>query len=254
MCCGVLEGIPEIVALYGLEQGGEIDVPVLSWLLRAEGLTVLVDTGPTSTESAKEKHGRTLNQAEGNTLSEQLRALGVALEDVDYIINTHLHWDHCAGNRLFPSIPIHVQREEIRFATAPIPTQLRAYEAFQLGNIPPWVECAPQFVLADGPVTLAPGLSLIPLPGHTPGSQGVLIRTNEGEVCITGDLLDTYENWNGRLPGWPEWVVGIPPGIHTDLDAWYRSVRELRARGIEVIPAHDWAVLRHGPIGGQGRS
>lgn len=98
--------------------------------------------------------------------------------DVVCVINTHLHFDHCGGNRLFPGVPIHVQQLELQ--TAHHPRE--------------WVEFpGATYVEHDGEAEVLPGVRLLPTPGHTPGHQSVLIDTPDGLVVIGGDVAYTLE-------------------------------------------------------------
>lgn len=248
LCCGVLHGVPEAALMYMNATANRVDLPILAWLLRSASECLLVDTGPTSVESARERFHPELEQTDGRTLIEQMSRRDVAPSGITAVINTHLHWDHCGGNFHFMA-PTYVQREELRFASAPLPTQLAPYEAAELGMEPPWFSSASRFRLVEGTIRLRPGITLLPLPGHTPGSQGVLVETADGRFCITGDLLDSFENVHGQMPGWPDHIRGVPAGIHTDVEAWYRSLRLLEAMKVKLLPAHDWEVLKVGSFG-----
>jgi N-acyl homoserine lactone hydrolase len=105
----------------------------------------------------------------------------IAPADIDIVVNTHLHYDHCGGNRRYPGTPIHVQRREFHDATTSDEYTIRD-----------WVE-APEleYVLVDGEHQLLPGVRLVPGPGHTPGSQFVLLETAAGPTAIVGDLAIT---------------------------------------------------------------
>ena len=96
---------------------------------------------------------------------------------IDVVINTHLHFDHCGGNHLFAGRPIYVQRRELDDAHS-----LDDY------TIREWVD-APgvHYVPVDGELELLPGLRLLPAPGHTRGSQVVLVETGGRPVVIGGD-------------------------------------------------------------------
>lgn len=101
---------------------------------------------------------------------------------IDLVVNTHLHFDHCGGNHLFPGIPVYVQRRELDDAlTDP------AY------TIREWVE-APgvSYRPVDGEHELLSGVRLVPGPGHTPGSQMVVVETDDRPVVIVGDLAITH--------------------------------------------------------------
>jgi N-acyl homoserine lactone hydrolase len=97
---------------------------------------------------------------------------------VAVIVNTHLHFDHCGGNRLFPGVPIHVQRRELADA--------RSEEDY---TIPEWVDfLGATYVEHDGEAEILPGVRLVPAPGHTAGHQIVVVETDEGPVVLGGDV------------------------------------------------------------------
>ena len=100
------------------------------------------------------------------------------LAGIDVVINTHLHFDHCGGNHLFAGKPIYVQRRELDDA--------RSQDDYTIRE---WVE-APgvQYVPVDGGLELLPGLRLVPTPGHTPGSQVVVVETSGRPAVIGGDM------------------------------------------------------------------
>jgi N-acyl homoserine lactone hydrolase len=97
---------------------------------------------------------------------------------IDVVVNTHLHFDHCGGNHLFAGRPTYVQRRELADALGKDDYTIRE-----------WVE-APgvQYVPVDGELELLPGIRLVPAPGHTPGSQVVVVGTGERPVVIGGDM------------------------------------------------------------------
>ena len=97
--------------------------------------------------------------------------------DVICVINTHLHFDHCGGNRLFAGTPIHVQRAEREAARADGYT------------IPTWVEFeGATYVEHNGEAEIVSGVRVLPTPGHTPGHQSVLVDTDDGLVVLAGDV------------------------------------------------------------------
>ena len=105
--------------------------------------------------------------------------------EVALVINTHLHFDHCGGNRLFPGIPIHVQRRELEAAREPDYT------------IPEWVEFeGATYVELDGEAEIVPGVRVLPTPGHTPGHQSVLVDTDDGLVVVAGDVAYRWEDFD----------------------------------------------------------
>ena len=100
------------------------------------------------------------------------------LASIDIVINTHLHFDHCGGNHLVTGRPIYVQRQELDDA--------RSEDDYTIRE---WVE-APgvQYVPVDGALELLPGLRLVPAPGHTRGSQVVVVESGGRSVVVGGDM------------------------------------------------------------------
>ena len=137
---------------------------------------VLVDTGLTALHPAVADMDPRLHP-----LSEQ----DLDLAGIDLVVNTHLHFDHCGGNALFAGRPTYVQRRELDDA--------RTQEDY---TIPEWVD-APgvTYVPVDGELELLPGVRLLPAPGHTAGSQVVVVDTGNRPTVVCGDAAV----WFGEL-------------------------------------------------------
>jgi len=100
-------------------------------------------------------------------------------------VNTHLHFDHCGNNHLFAGTPIHVQRRELDDALT-----LDDY------TILDWVQASGvQYVPVDGELELLPGMRLVPAPGHTRGSQIIVLDTGDRPTVLAGDTAV----WFGEL-------------------------------------------------------
>jgi N-acyl homoserine lactone hydrolase len=155
---------------------GEDRMPICIHLIDHPEGRILVDTGMTRTHPAVADMDPELEPPERWSLD---------LDGVTAVVNTHLHFDHCGGNHLFAGRPIHVQRAELDDA--------RTLEDY---TIPDWVD-APGVTYApvDGELELLPGVRLVPAPGHTRGSQIVVVETEEGRVVIAGDTAV----WFGEL-------------------------------------------------------
>lgn len=97
---------------------------------------------------------------------------------VAVVVNTHLHFDHCGGNRLFPGVPIHVQRREL--------TDARIEDDYTIRE---WVDFpGATYVEHDGEAEILPGVRVIPAPGHTRGHQVVVVETDESPVVLAADV------------------------------------------------------------------
>ena len=110
--------------------------------------------------------------------------------DVVCVINTHLHFDHCGGNRLFVGTPIHVQRVEREAARA---------DGYTIAE---WVEFdGATYVEHDGAAEILPDVRVLPTPGHTPGHQSVLVDTDDGLVVLAGDVGYTWKQFDASESG-----------------------------------------------------
>ena len=151
-------------------------MPVYVHVIDHPDARVLVDTGLTELHPAV---------ADMDPQLHPLSAQDFDLAGVDMVVNTHLHFDHCGGNHLFAGKPIYVQRQELDDARNELDYSIRE-----------WVD-APgvEYVPVDGELELLPGVRLIPAPGHTPGTQVVVVETDGRPVVIAGDVAV----WSGEL-------------------------------------------------------
>jgi N-acyl homoserine lactone hydrolase len=136
---------------------------------------VLVDTGMTQLHPAVDDMDPRLAP-----LSEQT---GFDVAGSDVVVNTHLHFDHCGGNHLFAGKPVYVQSVELDDA--------RSRDDYTIRE---WVE-APgvRYVTVDGAFELLPGVRLVSTPGHTRGSQVVVVETGGRSVVIAGDTAVFFD-------------------------------------------------------------
>jgi len=163
-----------------------------SVLVRGAKKTVLIETG------IGNKLGERMKKiyAPEEKLLNSLHAVGVAPEEIDVVINTHLHFDHCGWNTVyrdgravptFPNAKYYVQRGEWEYAQ-------RASERDRISyisdNYNPLVESG-QMELIDGARGLLPGISVDVYPGHTQHLQAVSLESNGKRACYISDLIPT---------------------------------------------------------------
>jgi N-acyl homoserine lactone hydrolase len=134
---------------------------------------ILVDTGMTELHPAAEDMDPHLQPLTEHDLD---------LSSIDIVVNTHLHFDHCGGNHLFPGKPIYVQQIELDDAHSP--------EEY---TITEWVD-APgvEYHPLNGDYELLPGVQLMPAPGHSRGMQMVVIETGDCPIIVGGDVAVWY--------------------------------------------------------------
>lgn len=163
-------------------------------------------------------------------LEARLKALELGPDDFRYVIQGHLHCDHAGGLRLFQDAgaEVVVQDDEWKHASA-----LHAPEDFFVPQ--DFVHLDGKPTVVSGDVEIMKDLWLVSLPGHTPGTQGLLVRLDHtGWVLLTSDALYTHESYGP--PG-----TGSP--IVWDAGEWSNSVEKLRkvamAREAFIFPGHD---------------
>lgn len=215
--------------------GRPVTVPIIAWLLRDRERTWLVDTGAPPAEAGTDPDMR---QRPEDRLLVRLASEGLRPEDIDVVVNTHLHFDHVGGNDLFPHARFVVQRAELAYARAPLPIHVRGYERASAAQGPDLRSDSDWWVV-DGDCELSADVRVMLTPGHTPGLQAVVVESPGGRIVIASDNVPLYENWAGT----PAAGGRIPSGIHVDLRACYATFDKLERTGGTILPGHDHAVL-----------
>lgn len=233
---GTLKNFPTAALTYHRGFGEVSEVAMVMFLVTGGEHPVIVDTGTGDPEYTREVHGYELARADEQHPLAVLEKAGVDPADVRTVVNTHLHWDHSTNNDLFPNARVVVQKSELAYAVDPLEPSLKAFERLP-GRTPSWVRAIGNTTTVDGDEELLPGLSVVHLPGHTPGSQGVLVETGEGPYLLSGDCVDLHANWEGD-----ERLSHIPSGSFTDLAAYMKSFRRMERLGATIVPSHDMAL------------
>ena len=243
LSCGRLR-MRKNIFLPAADRGESIELPVSSALLRHGQANVLFDTGchPAVPEDPEGRWGGLAKlmvpiMQPGEHVLNGLAALGLEPEDIDVVINSHLHPDHCGCNAFFRKATFLVHVDELAAARAPN-SEATGYLAAEWGQPMPIDEVSGQRdVFGDGRIVL------VPLPGHTPGSQGALAQLDRsGTFLLAGDTVSLRETLD----------TGIIPRNTWNADALTRSlaeVRQIEASGATVLCGHDakqWDRLRKG--------
>ncbi len=237
---GVLHTLERSAFLLHRHPGETFDAPCIAWLIHGASSTILVDAGPCDPATAEAQYRRSLSRSPDQELPAALRRGGITPADVDLVILTHLHWDHSYNLEQMTKATILVQKEEVRYAMAPLPTDRRMYGLAFRGFRPGWFGAYDRFELVEGDREVLPGVAVFLLPGHTPGSQGVGVETREGTYLIAGDNVPLAENWAGD-----EHLRHIPSGLYVDLEAYFRSFDRMEQIARHVLPSHAFRVLEH---------
>jgi N-acyl homoserine lactone hydrolase len=221
---------------YTRDIGTIVTIPRIMWVLRGP-TTVVVDTSVPAGQRAAEFIGEDFSRSTAQEPRNALAAAGLDPKDVETVILTHLHWDHAGNCDLFPDARVVVQQDELRYAISPGRFFRKSFLAPQSGwGIPPYLQ--PNLTTVVGARQIHPGVRVVPVPGHTPGSQAVVVDTAYGTFCIGGDAILSYENFD----------LDIPPGFHVDVDDSMESYDVVREAADHVLPSHDLAVLTDGLV------
>jgi N-acyl homoserine lactone hydrolase len=167
----------------------------------------------------------------------QLAELGIRPKDVRLVVMTHMHTDHAGGLHHFPDAEILVTRREIDYA-AGLRGRVRGYPS---NRWPSWFDPTPLKLeprpLAQFPqslrLTRAGDVSVVPLPGHTPGHVGVLVEDGDHTVFLAGDSSYTQDLMlRGSVDG-----VGPDPAAERQTHARIRAYAS--AQPTVYLVAHD---------------
>ena len=190
------------------DEQNRLDAGLNSLLIRTGSKNILVETGIGN--KLPEKLVEIYKQPA--RLLDNLHAIGVAPEDIDIVINTHLHFDHCGWNTVrrgdgfgatFPKAKYYAQRGEWEHGRLQLERDAISYMS---PNYDPLVESG-QMELIDGEREIVPGVSVKLFPGHTAHMQAVIVSgggaADKKTACYISDLIPT---------GWhlePTWVMAF---------------------------------------------
>jgi N-acyl homoserine lactone hydrolase len=233
---GVVPGCDKSTSTHGMNQGVKIDTAVIVYVIKGAKENIIVDTGMGNPEWSEKYHHIKILQYQD--LAVGLKTLGLHPDDMDIVIGTHLHWDHCFNFDLFKRARILVQKDEIRYAIAPLPMHALFYESQLIKMRPPWLKAIEKIELVEWDMEISPGIDILKIPGHTPGFQGVNVRTAKGNYLIASDLCPLFENWEGVPP-----LKHIVSPIHVNLEEYYDSFKKVEKMGDFVLPGHDVKVF-----------
>jgi len=229
---GLLKSVDYSQIVYSKEMGKKIDFPVWGVLIQGQGKNILVDLGIYDPEWASRNILTCVREKYDHPIMAIKEAAGLRPEDIDFLIFTHLHWDHIGEDiSIFKKARFVVQHKEWEYMYNPVSFQKWAY-ASSLNvcfreNVDPF-----SWLFVDGWVEFMPGLRLIPTPGHTPGHQAVSVKTEEGSLIIAGDAVNMIENLSYNLPS----------GVATSGEEYMQSMNVIKRYGEYVLGAHDLSI------------
>ncbi|MCY4203346.1 MAG: N-acyl homoserine lactonase family protein [Aestuariivita sp.] len=228
------------------DKSAMIELPVMAVLFRHPRGNVLFDTGchPSVSSNAEARWGKLASVMQpvgehSNNVIDNLKAIGLTPKEINIVVNSHLHPDHCGCNAFFENARFVVHEKELAAA--------QAEDAARQGYFPKeWAHSMPMSGCTNGYDVMGDGtLVTIDLPGHTCGMMGLQVALkNTGSVLLASDAVSLRRNLdNDEIPknAWDGEA----------LLASYAVIREIEAAGAMIICGHDDAQYQSLKTGAQ---
>ena len=219
-----------------------------SLLIRTGDKNILVETGIGN--KLPEKLVQVFKQPA--KLLDNLHGAGLAPEDIDIVINTHLHFDHCGWNTVrrgdqvmptFPKAKYYVQRKEWEHGRLQLERDAISYMS---PNYDPLIESG-QMELLDGDREIVPGVSVKVFPGHTANMQGVIVGSGGKKACYISDLIPTSMHLDLT------WVMAFDLFPLTTIESRKKYYAQAIPEGWLTVFTHDdktpWGYIERGEKG-----
>ena len=217
-------------------------LPIMSWVIDHPDKTILVDAGmhPDMQSSAYYNDGSIngwingrivrLLGVENFTFENALAAVGHSQASIDEVVITHLHLDHVGNLDLFPNKPIRLAKSEKKDSVGVMTKSLPKGIKWTYSK---WTKSDEISHLGVQMLTEDDKIVLIYTPGHSVGHQSVLIKSNEGNILLAGDVTFNQE----------QFVNEDVPGISQKKDLAKETIRTLKLLAVKYpmvyLPSHD---------------
>lgn len=176
------------------DEKNRITLGLNSLLITKGKIIILIETG--LGEVINQKFEEIYEVKREKNLIEIIKEKGLALEDITYVINTHLHFDHCGWNTFlkengfvptFPRAKYFVQKKEWESAMNP---DERSSASYMKERLIPLKEKG-NLEIIEGDIEIEEGIKILNIPGHTRGHQCVLVESKGKKLFFPGDLIPT---------------------------------------------------------------
>ncbi|MEA1968969.1 MAG: N-acyl homoserine lactonase family protein [Thermodesulfobacteriota bacterium] len=216
---------------YQYGNGVKYTIPIYCWYIEGKDQKILVDTGEMSPIQSEERE-----QAIGGkiyTFEQGLDRWNLKPEDIDIVIHTHLHNDHCENDYKCINADIYVHEKELTRIHDPHPLDFRYLEDYiedveENGQIKPMT----------GDTEILPGIQCLHTPVHTDGGMSILIDTFSGKALITGFCV-INENFNPPVEIRGMEMDVIPPGTHVNVYEAYDIMLKIKDMADILLPLHE---------------
>lgn len=216
---------------YQYGAGVTYTIPIYCWYLEGGDRKILVDTGelsPIQSGSREESIGGKIY-----TFEQGLARRGLAPRDIDVVLHTHLHNDHCENDYKCENAEIYVHEKELARIHYPHPLDFR-YLADYIED----VEKNGQVRSLSKDTEILPGIRMVHTPAHTEGGMTILVETPSGRAAITGFCV-IDENLNPPREIRAMEMDVIPPGTHVNVYAAYDILLQVKKMADILLPLHE---------------
>jgi N-acyl homoserine lactone hydrolase len=216
---------------YQYGNGVTYTIPIYCWYIEGCDKKILVDTGEMSPIQSKDREDNIGGKI--YTFEEGLELWGLRAEDIDVVVHTHLHNDHCENDYKCLNAEIYAHENELTNIHDPHPLDYRYLEDFIEE-----VEENGQIKTIRKDTEIVPGIRVIHTPAHTSGGLTVEVETSGGKALITG-FCTIMENFDPPLEIKAMEMEVIPPGTHINVYDAYDILMKVRDTADILLPLHE---------------
>ena len=216
---------------YQHDYGTPYTIPIYCWYIAGGDKNIIVDTGemhPVQSKDREESIGGKIF-----TFEEGLEKYGLRPEDIDIVIHTHLHNDHCENDYKCTSARFFIHEKELETIKRFHPLDFRYVEDFIYE-----IEENNQIEVVREDREVVPGIKLMHTPIHTPGGMTVLIETQKGIAAITGFCV-IQENFDPPVQIKAMEMEIIPPGTNINTYEAYDTMVKVKQLADILLPLHE---------------
>lgn len=216
---------------YQHDYGTPYTIPIYCWYIEGGDKKILVDTGemhPVQSPDREEAIGGKIY-----TFEEGLAKHGLTPEDIDIVIHTHLHNDHCENDYKCTNARFYIHEKELETIRNYHPLDFRYVEDFIYE-----IDENNQIDKVSENMEVVPGIELMHTPIHTPGGMTVFIDTAKGKAAITGFCV-IRENFEPPVQVRAMEMEVIPPGTNINTYEAYDTMIKVRDAAEIILPLHE---------------